>query len=197
MHETWIRSLSQEDHVRSTFYEVLECLMDIQLRIQVAGNNIQHVRRFIASDGRLRAINIGSTLTFYLLNDTMLFICDDTISKLNVLTKASCQRLAQQSHIVLLQILIHVHTRYLYEKSPAVLVVILEDDWREPRSELLLRDVVLNQTKAVVPKRLWIIYLAALLNIFNLNLYLRQNNGLSCFRVQSSHFFFNYTNPYF
>jgi hypothetical protein len=93
----------------------------------------------------------------------MLLVSNDTVSKLHVLTKATCQRLAQQSDILLLQILIHVHTRYLYEKSPAVFVVTFEDDWREPRSELLLRDVVLNQTKAVVPKRLWIVYHAALL----------------------------------
>ena len=56
--------------IGSTFYIVLERLVDIQLRIQVAGNNIQHVRRFIASVGRLRAINIGSTLTFYRNGDS-------------------------------------------------------------------------------------------------------------------------------
>ena len=63
---------------------------------------------------------------------------------------------------MLLQILIHVPARYLYEESPVVVVVFLEDDRREPCSELLLGDVALDELKAVVPKRLWIISHAAI-----------------------------------
>ena len=93
----------------------------------------------------------------------MLLVGNHTIGQLHILSETARQHFAQQVHIVLLQVLVHVHTRYLYEQSPTLRIVFLEYDGREPCFILLLRDVVLNQTKAVVPKRLWIIYHAALL----------------------------------
>ena len=85
-----------------------------------------------------------------------------TIGQLDVLPETAGQHFAQQAHIVLLQILIHVPARHLYEESPRLFVVVLEDDGREPCFVLLLSDDLPDEFKAVVPKRLWIVYHAAL-----------------------------------
>ena len=80
---------------------------------------------------------------------------------------------------MLLQILIHIPARHLYEESPAVVVVFLEDDRREPCSELLLGDVVFYELKAVVPKRLWIISHAAIV-VLLINYFNAVNNDFAC-----------------
>lgn len=138
--------------------------MDIQLRVQVLMRNaVQYGRRLIGTTRRLGLFNSHGVLGLHRLRQAMLLIGKHTIGQLHALSEATRQHLTQQAHIVLLQIFVHVHARYLYAESPAVVVVLLEDDRREPGPILLLGDVFLNQSKAVVPKRLWIIYHAALL----------------------------------
>ena len=143
-----------------TLDETLECLMQVKLGIDVMGNGIQHLRRLIALSG-WHWVDIDGLAAFYVYRHVVLLVGHHTIVQLDICTETTTEHLAQQCHIVLLQILVHVHTRYLHEESPAVFVVVLEGYWREPCSELLLRDVLLNQTKAVVPKRLWICFHAA------------------------------------
>ena len=86
-HRTW-------QLVRSTLYEVLECLVDIQLGIQIISNDIQHIRRLIGTICGLRTFDIHWLLTLYFLNNTMLLVGNNTISKLYVLTEAAYQCLA-------------------------------------------------------------------------------------------------------
>ena len=109
----------------------------------------------------------------------MLLVDHNTIVELYAIAKTTTQHLAQQVNVVLLQILIHIPARYLYEESPAVFVVLLEDDWREPCSELLLRDVVLDELKAVVPKRLWIHFHTAIV-VLLINYFNAVNNDFDC-----------------
>ena len=134
--------------------------MQVQLGIDVMGNGIQQLGRLIALS-RWHWLDIDCLAAFYVYRHVMLLVSHHTIVQLYICTKTTTEHLAQQCHIVLLQILVHIHTRYLYEESPAVFIVMLESYWREPCSKLLLRDVFLNQTKAVVPKRLWICFHAA------------------------------------
>ena len=109
----------------------------------------------------------------------MLLVDHDTIVELYAIAKTTTQHLTQQVDVVLLQILIHIPARYLHEESPAVFVVLFEDDWREPCSELLLRDVVLDELKAVVPKRLWIHFHTAIV-VLLINSFNAVNNDFDC-----------------
>ena len=146
-----------------TLDETLEGLVQVELRIKVLrSNSIENRWRLVDTLTCYGSIDGNSLATLFVDSQLVLLINDDAIVQLHIIAKTTTQHLAQQVDVVLLQILIHIPARYLYEESPAVFVIFLEDDWREPCSELLLRDVVLDDLKAVVPKRLWIHFHAAI-----------------------------------
>ena len=148
--------------VRVALDIALESLMRIQLWIQILGySTIKRRRSLVGGGNTASGINLNRLTTLFVDSNLILLVNNDTIVKLYVSTKATLEYLIHQSHIVLLQILIHIPTRHLYEESSAVFVIMLENNGREPCLILLLCDDVLNQVKAVVPKRLWIIYHAA------------------------------------
>ena len=163
--------------------EALEGLVQIELGIDIVRGSIEHSRRLVALL-LAHGFDIDSLTTLHIDGHVVLLVGYHAIVQLYILAKTTTKHLAQQHHIVLFQIFVHVHTRYLHEESPAVFIVVLEDDRREPCSVLLLSDVFLNQMKAVVPKRLWIFFHAAVVVL--LNIFLKM---ILLFRMQSSHFF--------
>ena len=75
-----------------------------------------------------------------------------TIGQTNTITEVLMQYLTQQVHEVCLQVLIEEGTRNPHQQSLRSRLVRLEDDGLEPRIIVLLRDILTDERKTIVPK---------------------------------------------
>ena len=133
--------------VRVTLDKAIECLVGIQLWIDILrSGSVEHSRSLIGTMADRHCLDLCGFIGNDILRQAVLLIRYDTVLQLDALTETACEHLAQQGHIVLLQVFVHVHARYLYEERPALVVEVLENDRREPSPILLLIDNVPNES---------------------------------------------------
>ena len=94
--------------------ERLECLMDIQLRVEVMQGGIEHRGSLVGTLSSPRSLNLGRLLALNVLRQLMSLVGNDSVSQPDAGTEATCQYLAQQSHVVLLQVFVDIRTRNLH-----------------------------------------------------------------------------------
>ena len=94
--------------------ERLERLMNIQLRVEVLQGGIEHRGSLVATLRSPRSINLGGLLALNVLSQLMGLVGNNSVSQPDAGTEATGQYLAQQSHVVLLQVFVDIRTRNLH-----------------------------------------------------------------------------------
>ena len=134
---------------------VVERLAAVELWVEALRHgDIEHRGCLVAERrGQLRRqADLGFAV--HILRQPVLLVGHNPIGQPHVGIEALSQCPAHQVDVVLLQVLVDVRAWNLNEQRVLRVVVRLEDDRLEPRFVGLLLNVLPNQMKAVVPKRL-------------------------------------------
>ena len=138
--------------VAGTLHIVVERKLRIKLRIDVFG--LLHFRLFglyTSLLSHIHIIRIG-----FENNGLLVFqVGNDTVSQSYSLTEVTLQHLAQQVHIVSLQILIEEGTGHPKQQSLRSRFVRLEDDGLKPSLVLVGLHCIANNGETIIPEWFW------------------------------------------
>jgi len=136
-----------------TLDEVLERLLRIKLGVELLRHCcIENGRRLISARSGLRAVDAGGAVALYLHHLAILAIDHEAIGQLDVIVETGVESPSQQTHVVLLQVLVDVLTWNLNEHCLLLLIVAFEDNGLEPRFVYLLCYVLPDLAETVVPE---------------------------------------------
>ena len=116
--------------VAASFYEIIKCLLGIELRIEILGHSrIEGCGRLVTACGGLWTLDTDCIISLHVGGETMGLVGHNTIGESYSSAEALGEDTAQQVNIILLQVLIYIRTWNLHQQRLVLVGEGLEDDW--------------------------------------------------------------------